>query len=307
MRTWVLVGNPDDTLTAAVDIFIGGTLMGSYSIPPGSRVTPRWIGLQDGPVQVLSDIPVIASERVFTAPNNSFNEMMGVPQEQFAGEYWFPWFDSVNMNTTLQIGNGDPAGTAAVDVYIGGSLMDSYVVPAASTLVQTYASTVDGPVRVVVTDVSSVVASEAVLSGSGNSFNEVMGYPFDQFDTEYFFPYYDHGYPAVGGNPMRTWILVGNPDDTLTADVEIYIAGVLQGSYSIAPGARVTPRWIGTVDGPVQVRADIPVFASQRVFTAPGNVFNEMMGYPASQLTDQYWFPWYDSVNMNNEILIARP
>jgi hypothetical protein len=89
--------------------------------------------------------------------------------------------------------------------------------------------------------------------------------------------------------------------------VDIYIAGVLQGSYSIPPNSRVTPRWVGLQSGPVHVVSDIPVFTSERVFTSPSNVFNEMMGYPATQLTDEYWFPWYDSINMTANLIIARP
>ncbi|MCQ6468206.1 hypothetical protein NPN14_23560, partial [Vibrio parahaemolyticus] len=92
-----------------------------------------------------------------------------------------------------------------------------------------------------------------------NSFNEVMGYPFDQFDTEYWYPYYDHGYPNVSGNKMRTWILVGNPSSSQTATVQIYIAGVLKNDpanpsnyyFSIPPGGNVTPRWMGSIAGPV--------------------------------------------------------
>ena len=69
----------------------------------------------------------------------------------------------------------------------------------------------------------------------------------------------------------------------------------------------MTPRWIGTVGGPVHVVSDIPIFTSERVFTVPEDSFNEMMGYPANQLASEYWFPWYDSINMANSIFISRP
>ncbi len=42
-------------------------------------------------------------------------------------------------------------------------------------------------------------------------------------------------------------------------------------------------------------------------FTVPDDSFSEMMGYPADQLTDEYWFPWYGSINMGTSILISRP
>jgi lipocalin len=312
MRTWVLVGNPSASQTATVNITIGGTLMSGspFSIAPGNRVTPRWIGtVGTGPVHVHSDIPVFASERVFTAPYNSFNEMMGYPANQFTSEYWFPYYDSVSMSTYLKVGNTSSTQTANVDIYIGATKKGSYTIPHDQTLTQSYASVVDGPVRVVSTNGVNVVASEWTLSGTSNSFNEIMGYPFNQFDTDYWFPYYDHGYPAIQGDNMRTWVLVGNPSTTETATVNITIGGALQTAvpFSIGPGSRVTPRWIGLVGGPVHVSSNIPVFASERVLTVPSNSFNEMMGYPATQFTTEYWFPWYDSVNMPNSISISRP
>jgi hypothetical protein len=312
VRTWILVGNPSTTSTATVHIYIGGVEQtGSpFSVAPGSRVTPRWIGTIGGPVHLSSDIPVFASEREFTVPDNSFSEMMGFPANQFTTEYWFPWYDSVNMNSIVKVGNTSSSLTANVDIYIGTTKMGSYTVLPNQTISQAYAGIVNGPVRVVATNGIDIVTSQWTLSGpSNNIFNETMGYPFDQFTTEYWFPWYDHGYPVIGGDNMRTWILVGNPSSSATAHVNIYIGGVLQtGSpFSIAPGSRVTPRWIGTIGGPVHVVSDIPVFSSERVFTVPTNSFNEMMGYPANQLTSEYWFTWYDSVNMYNKIYVSRP
>ena len=203
-----------------------------------------------------------------------------------------------------------------MDIYIGATKKGSYTIAPNATLKQRYASTVSGPVRVVSTNGVNIVTSEFTLSGTENSFNEVMGYPFNQFDTEYWFPYYDHGYPNVAGNKMRTWILVGNPSSSQTANVQIYIKANLQtvpGSnpptttFVIPPGGNVTPRWLGSVAGPVRVLSDIPIFTSERVFTIPTNAFNEFMGIPFSQMTTEYWFPWYDTVYMQTKVLISKP
>jgi hypothetical protein len=325
MRTWVLVGNPSTSQTANVEIRIGGVLQTvpdsnppstTFSIAPGANVTPRWIGKVGGPVQVRSTngVNIFASERVFTVPYNSFNEVMGYAASQFTTEYWFPWYDTVYMNTYLMVGNTSASQSAQVDIYVGAVKKGTYNIQPNATLKQRYANTVSGPVRVVSTNGVEVVASEYTLSGTENSFNEVMGYPFDQFETEYWFPYYDHGYPSVAGNKMRTWILVGNPSTTQSASVQIYLDGVLQSdpdhpgvtTFSIAPGANITPRWIGVQGGPVRVTSNIPVFASERVLTTPNNVFNEMNGFPLTQLVTEYWFPWYDSVYMNNDILVGK-
>jgi hypothetical protein len=106
---------------------------------------------------------------------------------------------------------------------------------------------------------------------------------------------------------MSTWILVGNPSGSQEADVDIYIAGRLMGTYRIPSGGRVTPQYPGVMDGPVRVvsRNGVPIFVSQRVHY--GGSFNEVMGYPSDQLTTEYWFPWYDQLNMSTWILVGNP
>ena len=115
---------------------------------------------------------------------------------------------------------------------------------------------------------------------------------------------------------MRTWILVGNPSSSLTANVQIYLNGVLQtvpGSnpatttFVIPPGGNVTPRWMGSIAGPVRVVSDIPIFSSERVFTVPTDAFNEFMGIPFSQFSTEYWFTWYDTVYMQTKVLVSKP
>jgi hypothetical protein len=327
MRTWVLVGNGSPTLTATVEIYIGGVLQSTmapyppgttFTIAPGANVTPRWVGKQGGPVRVVSTngVPIFASEREFTFPNNSFNESLGYPANQFTTEYWFPWYDSKVMTNHILVGNTSSTQSAAVSIYIAGALKGNYSIPAKTTATFQYPNLQTGPVRVVSTNGVNIVTSQKTVSGTQKSYNEVMGYPFNQYTTEYWFPWYDHGYPNVFGSNMRTWILVGNPSSSQTAHVQIYIDGVLQSTmapyppgttFTIAPGANVVPRWIGTQGGPVHIVSDIPVFASERVFTVPNGVFNEAMGYPNNQLTSEYWYPWYDSQFMTNQLLVSKP
>ncbi|MHB8858939.1 MAG: Ig-like domain-containing protein [Thermoleophilia bacterium] len=78
MHTWILVGNQSQS-TAEVDIRIGGSLIGHYSIPAGGRVTPLFPGLMSGPVQVVSTSgqpELVVSQR--TTFNNSFDELPGM-------------------------------------------------------------------------------------------------------------------------------------------------------------------------------------------------------------------------------------
>ena len=110
---------------------------------------------------------------------------------------------------------------------------------------------------------------------------------------------------------MRMWILVGNPDPTQTASVDIYFAGVKQAGspFSIAPGGRLSPRWIGAMNGPVRVVSTngVPIFTSERVITYPNGIFNEMMGYPRNQMSSEFWYPYYDNVSMTTDVLVSRP
>ena len=97
---------------------------------------------------------------------------------------------------------------------------------------------------------------------------------------------------------MTTYLVIGNPSaDNQNALVDVYIAGVKKTitPFSIAPGARVFPRY-GINGGPVRVVSTngIPIFTSQRVIY--GNSFNEVLGYPANQLTtdtgSRPWMTW---------------
>lgn len=329
MRMWILVGNASNTQTADVQIYIGGVLqtvpgsnppVTTFSIPPGGNVTPRWIGLQRGPVRVVSTngVPIFTSQRVFTSTNNAFDEKLGYPANQFTTEYWFPWYDDKNMTNHILVGNTSSSQAASVQIYIAGVLRGTYNIPANGVLQQRYPGLIGGPVQVRSTNGVNIVTSQKSVSGTKRSYNEVMGYPFNQFATTYWFPWYDHGYPNVIGSNMRTWILVGNPSTTQTATVQIYIGGVLMEdpnststpkstTFTIPPRGNVTPRWIGLQGGPVQIVSNIPIFASERVFTVPNSIFNEAMGIPGNQLTSEYWYPWYDSQNMSNFLLVSKP
>ena len=315
MRMWVLIGNASTTQNAIVNVLIGGvkTADSPFTILPGGRITPRWIGTKGGPLEVVSSngVKIFASERVFTYPNNSFNEILGFPANQLTSEYWFPYYDSTSMSNAIQVGNTSSSLAATVDIYIGTAKKGSYSIPANSFMTQSYLNLVDGPVRVVSTNGVSVVASQISLSGPSNAFNEVLGYPFNQFSTEYWFPVYDHAFiSGTNTNLMRMWVLMGNPGAASAATVDVYIAGVktADSPFSIPAGGRVTPRWVGVTAGPVRVVATngVPIFTSERVLTYPNNVFNEMMGLPLNQMSGEYWFPYYDSISMNNDILVSR-
>ena len=331
MKTWVLVGNPSATDTAYVDIYIGGVKVNNtiggipYKILPGANIQPRFPGQPSGPVRVVSvtgdgtpsPLNIFASER--STFHASFNEVMGVPFDQFTTEYWFPWYDNTYMKTWVLVGNPSATDTAYVDIYIGGVKVNDteggvpYAIPANSNIQPRFPGQPSGPVRVVSVTGDGTPTPLNIFSSErstyGASFSEVMGMPFDQFTTDYWYTWVD----KFNTNNMKTWILVGNPSSSQTAYVDIYIAGIKQGATrTIAPNSNITPKF-DISNGPVEVVSvtgdgtptPIDIFTSERVIY--GSSFNEMMGYPANQLTTEYWFTWYDYVYMKTDVLVGKP
>ncbi|MBK9927907.1 MAG: hypothetical protein IPP66_21755 [Anaerolineales bacterium] len=135
----------------------------------------------------------------------------------------------------------------------------------------------------------------------GNSFNEVLGYPIAQTSTELWFTSLDDA-------SMITYLVIGNPSETETAEVDVYIGGVKKNTtpYSILPGQRVFPRY-GINGGPVRVVSTngVKVFTSER--TKYLSSFNEILGIPTEGLTTDYWYTSLDDVGMTTELVIAAP
>jgi hypothetical protein len=302
-------GNPLPTVTSVggnlffhvsytnLDISINNVKKGSYNLTNSEVLTQSYSSMQDGPVKVTNtaDIPFFTSERVISG--TSFNEVMGYPTDQLTTEYWYPFYDNVSMATWILVGNASTSQIATVDIYIGGVKRGSYSIAQGSQIRPRF-NLQTGPVRVVSTNGVKIFTSErAVYKGA---FNEVMGYPANQFTTEYWFPFYDNV-------SMDAWILVGNPSATQTAAVDIYIGGAKKGSYSIPKGGRITPRFNIAPTGPVRVVATngVKIFSSER--SLYGDSFNEVMGSPANQFTTEYWYPWYDNVGMDTWVLVGNP
>ena len=299
MITYLVIGNPHPSNTAEVDVYIGGNKMNAapYSIAPGQRIFPRY-GINAGPVHVVSTngVNIFTSER--TKFGNSFNEVMGYPGNQLTTDYWFTSYDDLGMITYLVIGNPHVTLTAEVDVYIGGVKKNAvpYSIAPGERIFPRYGMNV-GPVQVVSTNGVDIFTSER--SKFGQSFNEVLGYPANQFTTDYSFTSYDD----VG---MITYLVIGNPHPTLTAEVDVHIAGTLENTYSIAPGQRVFPRY-GLNSGPVHVVSTngVDIFTSERAKYLSS--FNEILGLANNQLTTDYWFTSYDDLGMTTELVITAP
>lgn len=140
------------------------------------------------------------------------------------------------------------------------------------------------------------------FSPSGNwlgSFNEMPGVPDANLATTFYFPWYDN---KIESSMLGNWILVANRG-TGTATVEISIGGnrmhdpasPANDFFTIPEGGLITPIFPQAIGGPVKVESTSGqlLMASQRVLYRDS--FNEVLGTPSGQLTDEYDFTWYDA------------
>ena len=102
------------TVNKGVEVYIGGALKGSYSLPPNGSTRQNYAGVDSGPVKVVSTdgTQIISSIRSAWAVNGvttSFSQLMGLPLEQLSDTYVFPGYNNVTLNEQLRIANVDTA------------------------------------------------------------------------------------------------------------------------------------------------------------------------------------------------------
>jgi len=92
-----------------VHIYIGGVEMSNspFTLLPGESTRQSFAGINNGPVQIVSDVPIVAAERLIYKAQNistSFTEMMALPNSQLDTAYWLPWYNNVDLDTQLRFG-----------------------------------------------------------------------------------------------------------------------------------------------------------------------------------------------------------
>jgi hypothetical protein len=102
--------------------------------------------------------------------------MMGLPNSQLDTTYWLPWYNNVDLDTQLRIGNVSNS-TATVHIFIGGNEVTPVsgitLLTGASTRLS-YAGVNNGPVKIVSN--VPIVAAERVIykvGGKATSFSEM--------------------------------------------------------------------------------------------------------------------------------------
>jgi hypothetical protein len=305
------VGNQFTT----VSVYLGTQLLGSYGLNPSESLRWDYPGVNGGPLRVVSSdwVPIIAAERILYSDKSgaatSYYELMGYPANQLAGEYWIPWYNNVNMWTQLRLANVGSQATT-VSVYLGTTLLGSYSLKPSESQRADYPGVNGGPLRIVGSNNVPILAAERVIystNSNSTSYSELMAIPGTQLSSEYYFPSYS--YPDSG-----TWsqLRVANPSASVATTVQVYLGGVLKGSYALGPASSLRLDYQGADSGPLRVvsSGNVPIIAAERVIQSVNGVqtsYSEITGLPASQLTTTYWFPWYNNANLNTQLRLAAP
>jgi hypothetical protein len=310
LDTQLRIANATDN-PAAVTVTIGGVEMPSLNLAAGESTRVSYADVNDGPVKIESTQKLVAAERVIYkvgGVNTSFSEMMALPDSQLDTKYWLPWYNNVNLDTQLRIGNVS-SSTATVHVFIGGNEVtpvEGITLLEGESTRLSYPAVNDGPVQIV--SYQNIVAAERVIYKVNNvqtSFSEMMGLPDNQLDTTYWLPWYNNV-------NLDTQLRIGNVSGS-TATVHVFIGGeevtALEG-ITLLEGASTRLSYAGVNDGPVQIVSDQDIVAAERVIYKVNNVqtsFTEMMALPASQLDSTYWFPWYNNLGLDTQLRFGVP
>ena len=132
-----------------------------------------------------------------------------------------------------------------------------------------------------------------------------MGFPENNLTNSYLFPWYN----TVHISTQMSFANVGTANTIVT----VKIAGVVRGTYALAPNQSNRVKLVGINSGPVEVYSSggVPIIASQRVAYSPDGgatwpSYTELMGMPRNQMTDTYYYPWYNTVNTSKQVSFAN-
>jgi hypothetical protein len=185
---------------ASVRVFVGGNELTGSPIPLRAGQSKRisFAGVNAGPVKIVSNVNIVAAERVIYKVNGvhtSFSETMALPNAQLSTTYWMPWYNNTsNVDTQLRFANVS-GSSATVRVYIGGAEMTGspFTLAAGASTRQSFAGVNNGPVEIVST--GDIVAAGRVIYKANNiptSFGEMMGLPDSQLNTIFWLPWYNN-------------------------------------------------------------------------------------------------------------------
>jgi hypothetical protein len=90
-------------------VYIGGVEMlnSPFTLLPGASTRQSFAGINNGPVRIVSNVPIVAAERLIykvAGVNTSFSEMMALPASALDTIYWLPWYNNLDLDTQLRFG-----------------------------------------------------------------------------------------------------------------------------------------------------------------------------------------------------------
>ncbi len=332
---WILMANPTAALDDLnFDLRIGGTAMDmtEYNngvVTAGNSISPKYNGMIGGPVKATSTnggAGIVSQRVLWPKGGNSLEEVLATDEARLSNHLWWSWYDEVSPGYQNWVLVANPS--AAADVYyeikVAGVVKSSGTISPSANVSPDFPGVMGGPVEVQAwTDSgkgtpANVLASQRVLSNGGMAFNEVPGIPDSELSAHYLWTWYDEASPG-----SMDWVLIANPATLANGSAnpndmyyQIRIDGTLmeQGG-PIAPGQKVTPRFGGSIGGPVDVQTfsdagfstPLRAIASQRVTWGPS--FEEVPGYDFASLGSSYNWTWYDesAPGVMNWVLVANP
>ena len=231
---------------------------------------------------------------------------MGLPASQLSDTYYFPAYNNVTLNGQLRIGNVDTVPTT-VTVTIAGVLRGTYPLNPNEAVRINYAGLDAGPVVVQSSGGAKIIAAlrdAYFVNGQVTSFVQLMGLPLGQLSTKYYFPAYNN----VTLDGQLRFGNVGNSNTTVT----VTIAGVVRGTYNLAPGQAQRVNYAGLDAGPVIVESSggVPIIAALRDAYFVNGVlesFAQLMGLPDAALSPTYYFPAYNNVTLDGQLRFGVP
>jgi PKD repeat protein len=284
-------------VSTTIKVYLGSssTPIDQYTLAAGGATRKNYSGKNSGPLRVTSsDSNILATIRVLYG-GSSYSELMGLSVEQLAKEYIFPYYNNVAMDSQLRVSNVGGADTT-ITVYLGTQQIDQYTLAVGGATRKNYTGKNSGPLRVI-SSASNILTTIRVLYNK-NSYSELMGFPTGQLGQEYWYPVYDN----VAVNSQLRVSNVGSA----TTHITVYAGTEQIDSYDLGKGAATRKNYAKNT-GPLHVvSSNQPILTTIRMLYA-GNSYYEMTGLPDSQLSNQYFFPWYNNTAMSSELRIAVP
>ena len=205
------------------------------------------------------------------------------------------------------------AGCADVSVQVSGANQGRFGLPAKGSTRVTFTGLNNGPAKITSTNAISLIAGERVIykaeGGVNTSFSEMIGLPNSQLDMTYWLPWYNNV-------DLETQLRFANVTNS-TATVRLLIGGQEKTSgctpssspYTLGAGASLRVSCAGVNAGPVEIRSTQNIVASERVILKVGDIhtsFSEMLALPARQLSNTYWLPLYNNVDLDTQLRFAN-